>query len=111
MKNPIQTSKKIKELKRCSFPGCKQSSIMEAMLSVGQFTESGQIDFPQEGKNEVLKSKCPLCKYHLVFARKGILNLVNQNGLVQLFGAYPIIEIVEAVIDAREINKEKKNGK
>jgi hypothetical protein len=71
-------------------------------MPIGKMTESGKIDFPNGDK---VQSACGLCEYHMIFAEKGILNLVEINGLVQLFGPYPIVEIVEAVIEAKNFQQ------
>ena len=103
--DPIQKLKQMKKLNRCAYPGCKNKSIMNVMLPVGELTESGQITFPQEGKNQSIQSSCPLCEYHLIFANRGIINLVNQQGMVRLFGPFPIVEICEVVVEAKEFHK------
>lgn len=102
---PIQTIKQIKKSNKCAYPGCKKISMMQIMLPVGSLTESGQIEFPQEGKNQSIQSSCPLCDYHFAFSNKGLLNLIDQNGMIRLVGPFPIIEIVESVLEAREFQK------
>lgn len=100
-----ETIKNLKKSKKCTYPGCPHDIIAQIMLPVGKMTESGQITFPNECKAGSVQSSCGLCDYHMLFAQKGILNLVDMNGLIQLFGPYPIVEIVEAVLEAREFHK------
>lgn len=111
--NTQQVIKNLKKQNKCAYPGCEKDSIAQIMLPIGRITESGQIEFPDNN----IQSSCPLCEYHTTFAEKGILNLVSINGLVQLWGAYPIIEVVEAVIEAKKFEDgfkkalKKKNAK
>lgn len=106
-----QIIKNLKKSNTCSYPKCKNKYFAQIMLPIGQITESGQITFPNEDK---VQSSCPLCEYHMIFAEKGIINLVEVNKLIQLMGAFPIIEIVEAVFEANEfknsMNKAKKKN-
>lgn len=111
-----QIIKNLKKSNKCAYPGCKNKELMNIMLPIGQMTESGKISFPNESKSQSVQSACPLCDYHLIFAEKGIINLVETKGLVQLFGPFPIVDIVEAVLEAKEFQKEikkaqKKNAK
>lgn len=92
-----------KDSKKCSYPGCDKPTFMNVMLPVGKMTESGMIEFPQETKDGSVQSAVPLCNYHFVFVSEGLLNLVEDNGMIRLVGPYPIIDIVEKVIRAKEI--------
>jgi hypothetical protein len=94
--------KNLKKNNNCGYPGCKEKLFAQVMMPVGQATESGQIEFPNGDK---VQSSCPLCEYHMTFAEKGILNLVEINGIIQLLTPGPIVEVVEAVIDAREFQQ------
>jgi len=115
--NKLQTIKKLKKSNKCAYPGCSEKSLAMIMLPIGELTESNQIIFPQESSGQSVQSSCNLCAYHMIFAEKGIINLVKINGLIQLFAPLPIIDVVEAVLYAKEFNKtfkkaiKKKNNK
>lgn len=91
--------------KKCAYPGCKSNTMMNVMLPIGQMLESGMIEFPQEGKNSSVQSSVPLCDYHFVFAQKSLLSLVDQGGMIRLVGPFPIIDVVEGVLEAVNFHK------
>ena len=102
METPQQVVKNLKKSDKCLYPGCKNKMFSNIMMPVGKVTERGQIIFPNESESQSIQSACPLCEYHMIFAEKGILNLAEINNLIQLFGPFPIVEVVEAVIEAKE---------
>lgn len=104
---------KIKQVKKdkCCYPGCESKSMMQVMLPVGELTESGQIEFLQEGKETSVQSSCSLCDYHFIFAQKKIINLVNQENMIRLVAPTELVELVEGIIEAKEFQKAMKNGK
>lgn len=104
--------KKIK-LEECSYPGCPETKVMGIGLPVGEITESGQVTYPKEGKDSSVQASCALCAYHIIFAQKGIMSLINQEGMIRIFGPFPIVQVVEAVLEAKEFHKQmsKKDGK
>lgn len=103
--NPIQTVKKLKkvvsETNKCAYPNCPNDKFIDVKLPIGQLTESNLINFPDQNR----RGNVGLCMYHRVMSQKGILNLVNQKGLIRLWGPYNLIDIIEAVTEAREFTK------
>ena len=112
MESAAQTFQRVKESNKCTYPGCEKPSSGLCTLPVGKLTESGSIEFQLDTKEKDNGSKCPcdLCHYHLMFAEKKIINLINQEGLIRLVGPFPIIEIVEAVIEAKELEEKMKKS-
>jgi len=108
-----QTIKDLKKSNKCYYPGCKSKIINPIMMPVAKITESGQLFFPNESKTESLQAPCSLCEYHMIFAEKGIINLVEINKLIQLSAPVELITIIETVLEAKEfqnaVNKAREN--
>ena len=105
-KEQVDALKKAMGSDRCSYPGCEKKSLMNVGLPIGKLTESGEIEFPNEGKNASVQGTAPLCNYHFAMSNTGLINLIEQDGLVRLVAPFPIIDVVEGVLKAKEFLKE-----
>ena len=97
-----ETIKQLKKPTGCAYPNCKNKVFANISLPVGEMTESGMINYPNEGKDTSIQSTAQLCEYHMCFAEQGLLRLVNQQGMIRLWGHFPFIEIAEGVFNARK---------
>ena len=104
-KSQINALKKAMKSGKCSYPGCGDKSFMSVGLPIGKLTESGQIEFTEEGKDSSVRHAVPLCGYHFGMSTKGIIRLIKQDGLVRLVAAFEIIDIVEGVLEGRDFIK------
>lgn len=101
------TQKTIKNLKKsnfCNYPKCKKKATTHVMLPVGVIANNGQIIVPDNSS----ESFTPFCEYHAILAEKGIIQLVNSNGVIILVAPSDVISLVEAVIEAKQVQEMEK---
>jgi len=89
----------------CAYPECTAKDWMKVKMPVGEMQSDGQIDFPHLDR---VKSECILCEYHARLAEKGILQLINQDGIIVLVSPKEIISLIEKMF---EVFEEIKGGK
>lgn len=97
-----QIIKKLKTSDGCACPECYEPVYETVMMPIGKMTEFGLIEFPN-GKKET--GTCSLCKHHYCFAEHNIINLINQNNVIVLIGPWPIIDVFEGMLKAKEMFK------
>lgn len=102
-----QTIKKLSKADGCAYPECEEKVYETVLMPIGKMNEFGLIEFVN-GKKAT--ASCSLCKYHYCFAEHNIINLVNQNNIIVLTGPWPIIEVFENMLNAKDMFK-KLNGK
>jgi len=89
----------------CSYPGCDKKQVMSCGITITKLTESGQMIATEDNKEQGISVGVPFCSYHSTLAMQGLFAVVEEKGNMVLNGAFPIIEIAEAVFNAKEMEK------
>lgn len=104
-----QTIKKLKKISGCAYPECSESVYETVSMPIGKMNEFGLVEFVNGDKDV---GSCSLCKYHYCLAEQNIINLINQNEIIILTAPWPNIELIENMLEAKDMFKKlKKNGK
>ena len=100
----MNETKLLKRSNVCAYPRCKKKIQVQLLMSVGEMVEGGQIIVPENPK----ESHTPLCEYHVLLANKGIIQLVNQQGMIILVAPTEVISLIEKMSEIKEEFNERK---
>lgn len=102
--NDKQMAEKIAQaaLEKCAWPNCRKGQMMTVSLPVMRVLEGGQVQIDKK-----IAIPVPACERHMAYFLSGLFAVTMSPDMKQytVQGPFDIVQIVEAVLNAKEMEK------